>query len=207
MNSNSYKFVSSKGTSVICLRGSNAPKQTGGGGGWEVEARPRRVGLTLWKGREPYRMDVPVLFDGWAADRSIEVAISTLNQMQMGKDLQEPASVTIEGLVPVKGIKWVIESIEWGDEVIWGDPGRLRQDAVVRLLQYNPEVMFQITKTSTPKPKTVKTKAGDTLRKVAARPDVYRDESKWQIIAKAQKPPLRKMGSEKLAAGIELRIP
>jgi hypothetical protein len=110
--SNTYTFISSEGGRVTMMRGDGIPKMTGGGGGWSIEARPRRVGLTIWKGRDPYTMDVPVLFDGWMDDNSQENEISVLNQMQMGGDLKEPPTVTIEGAVPVKGIRWVISGID-----------------------------------------------------------------------------------------------
>jgi hypothetical protein len=43
--SNYYTFKASNGTTVTVLRGDVAPKMTAGGGGWSVEARPKRVAL------------------------------------------------------------------------------------------------------------------------------------------------------------------
>jgi len=204
---NLYTFKASNGTTVSARRGELPPKMTGGGGGWEVEPRPRRVGLTLWKGREPYRMDVPILFDGHALGKSVEQSIAKLNQMHIGSDLKQPPTVMIEGGVPVKGIRWVIENIEWGDHVYWvkggQGPFRTRQDAVVKLLQYNPEVRVSVRRDSTTRPNRYVTKAGDTLRSIAK--SLYDDAMKWQSIATANN--LRIPGTQKLTAGKTLRIP
>lgn len=209
MSKYDYTFKSSNGLSVTMKRGNTAPKMIGGGGGWDVIERPRRVSMTLWKGRDPYRMTVPVLFDGHAADESVETDISKLNQMQMGGDLKEPPTVMIDGAVPVKGIRWVIDNIEWGEEVFWEQEGsskpyRTRQDAIVTLIQYNPEDRVKTANTNA-KPTRYKTKTGQTLRQVAIA--VYKDPDKWSQIAKAQTPPLRIMGSTPLKAGTDLRIP
>lgn len=191
-----YTFRSSNGLVVTMLRGEDAPKMTGGGGGWIIEPRPRRVGMTVWEGREPYKMEVPVLFDGFADDRSVESSIAKLNQMQMGRDLIQPPTVTIEGSVPVKGIKWVIENIEWGDNVYWDGEIRTRQDAVVALIQYVPETRVKINRDPRTRATVYTVKKGDTLRIIAKRPTVYGDAEKWKLIATANN--LRIPGNKKL---------
>lgn len=204
---NTIRFRASNGTAVSALRGETAPKITAGGGGWEIEPRPRRVGLTIWKGRDPYRMDVPILFDGFMDDRSVEADIAVLNQMQMGSDLTQPPTVLLEGGVPVKGIRWVIESIDWGDNVYWehggSNPFRTRQDAIVKLIQYNPEDRVTIRRDAATKPNRYTVKSGDTLRSIAK--DLYDDVNKWRTIATANK--LRVPGTAKLTANKVLRIP
>ena len=109
MSANTYTFTASDGTSVTMLRGQAMPTMTGGGGGWQITARPRRVSLTQWKGRDPYKMDVPVMFDGYANDKSVEIAISKLNQMQMGRDLSPPPRVKI-----VDGVEVMIDGSRTG---------------------------------------------------------------------------------------------
>lgn len=183
--SNYYLFKASSGLQVAVLRGEGAPRMTGGGGGWAVEARPKRVGLTLWNGRDPYSMDVPVLFDGWADNEPQENAISILNQMQMGGDFREPPTVTITGSVPIKNARWVITGIDWGDNVIWDGNHRLRQDAVVHLTQYNPEDRLNVRNKgqvrANPKPYVVK--RGDTFKKISQ--SQYGTPDKWRIIMNA----------------------
>src|SRR5262252_6436265 len=114
-----YIFKASDGTQVKVLRGDGAPKMVGGIGGWNIVARPRRVGLTQWGGREPYQMDVPILFDRWHDQNSVEREIRQLNKMALGYDYAPPPTVTMQGALPVVGATWVITSIDWGDNVYW----------------------------------------------------------------------------------------
>ena len=200
-----YTFNSSDGTKVVVLRGSEPPRMTGGGGGWQIVQRPRRLGLTQWQGREPYQMDVPVLFDGWADGDDVEADIARLNQMQMGKNSDPPPTLQIDGAVPVKGIRWVIAGIEWGTNVIWvsgvnGRPVRQRQDAVVKLLQYVKDDRLVISNKSTA-PRRHIYKKGETLRGLAQK--YYKDASKWKKIADANK--IR--DPRNIKPGTSLRIP
>lgn len=183
-----YTFRASSGAVVRVLRGDGPPTMVGGGGGWSVENRPRRIGFTLWQGRDPYRMDVPVLFDGWPDD-SVEDDIARLNQMQIGGDLQEPPTITISGAVPIKGATWVIEGIDWSSDdenVYWvrqqGSDFRLRQAATIHLLQFKAEERLKVT-VARALPNVYITKKGDTLRSVAR--DMYGNASKWTVIKKA----------------------
>lgn len=199
-----YTFKSSDGSSVRVLRGDAAPKMTGGGGGWTVEARPRRVGLTIWNGRDPYSMDVPVLFDGWANEISQEVKISILNQMQMGHDLKPPPTVKITGAVPVKGATWIIDNIDWGDDVIYDGPTRLRQDAVVHLKQYVAETRLKVSgggKLRARGPYIVR--AGDTFKSISQK--VYHTPDRWKEIMAANN--IRDPKAIKKMVGKTIRIP
>jgi len=202
-----YLFSSSKGSSVRMLRGDGPPTIMGGSGGWSVVSRPRRIGLTQWTGRDPYRMDVPILFDGWANKVSCEVGISILNQMAMGYSYDPPPTVTIDGAIPVKHATWVIESIEWGTDVIWdaspnGINSRLRQDAVVHLLQYQAEERLNITM---PKslPSTYTTHGKNTTMRQVSKA-VYGNGSRWKDIMKAN-PKIR--DPNKIPDKTTLRIP
>jgi nucleoid-associated protein YgaU len=181
-------FRSSSGSEVAAYRGDGSPKMTGGSGGWDVVARPRRIALTQWTGREPYRMDVPVLFDGYRHSQSVEEDIARLNQMSMGADFKPPPTVTIEGAVPIKGATWVIESIDWGDEVYWqiSDQGRYyrqRQDAVVHLLQYQAEKRLKITMPKSLPNQFIVPRNGYTMKEVAKA--MYGNANRWTDIKKA----------------------
>lgn len=127
--------------SVMVKRGLDAPRQMGGGGRWTTVNRPRRTSITVWDGDDPYQMDVPILFDGFlstGARRSQENAISIINQMKFApSDFTPPPQVQIAGVLPVKGATWIVQNIDYGDNVYWHPDGyRLRQDAVLHLLQY-----------------------------------------------------------------------
>jgi nucleoid-associated protein YgaU len=191
------------------LRGPDAPKMVGGGGGWTVEPRPRRIGLTIWGGRDPYMMDVPIMFDGWAKTDSQETKISTLNQMQMGGDLEEPPYVEIDGAVPVKGIRWVITSIDWGETVIWASLGlgkdyRMRQDAIVHLTQYNPEDRLVVQGGGNLQtPKMYRVKKNDSFKSISQK--MYGTPDKWRNIMAANK--IRDSKTITSLIGKEIRIP
>jgi hypothetical protein len=182
-----YTFNAITGASVQVLRGADAPKMTGGGGGWQIINRPRRVGITQWVGFEPYQMEVPILFDAWHTQDSVEDDIARLNQMQMGTDYTPPPTVTIIGAVPIKSAEWVITTIDWGDNVYWtqtpnGDYVRMRQDAVVHLLQYRAEERLQIRQVGLPNRYEVLRK-GMSMRDVAK--EMYGSPKRWKEIAKA----------------------
>jgi hypothetical protein len=201
-----YTFVDSNGTTVRVLRGDAPPRMTDGGGGWSTVARPRRVGLTLWQGRNPYAMDVPILFDGFATGESVEDDIARLNQMQMGDDFNPPPSVTISGAVPIKGATWVM-TVDWGDNVFWeqggdGDPYRTRQDAVVHLTEFEPEKRLVVTGKSTLPNIYIVTRGGETMKTIARA--IYGHTSKWTKIKEAN-PKVR--DPNKLPIGTKLRIP
>jgi len=176
------QFRSSLGTSVIVRRGDGAPTVTGGGGRWEVTERPRRTSAVRWTGNDPYTMEVPVLFDGWSDNDSVEADIALLNNMRRARnnaDLVPPPTVLVDGAVPVKGARWVCTDIAWGSNVIWHTVGdnyfRYRQDAVVHLLQYVEVDKFVVKK---PAQVTVphKIKSGETLASIAKKHGVSKKD-------------------------------
>lgn len=202
-----YTFRASNGLLVRCLRGDGAPKATDGVGGWTVVQRPRRTALTQWDGRNPYAMDVPIVFDGINAGVSVEADIAKLFQMGVGSDFDPPPQVTIDGGVPIKGATWVINGIDWGDDVVWQQDGtskpyRARQDATVHLLQYKPEARVKILTTkSLPNIYIVHSK-GETMRSIAK--TMYGDGGQWTKIKNAN-PSVR--DPNHLKVGTKLRIP
>lgn len=203
---NYYTFRASNGSQVKVLRGTAAPKITGGEGGWTTIDRPRRVGLTQWDGHTPYTMDVPILFDGHHTGSSVERDIRVFNLMAMGRDFTPPPTVTIDGALPVAGAVWVIEGIDWGDIVYWeisprGRYFRTRQDAVAHMLQYEAVKTLKIV---VPKqlPNSYTPNRQMTLKEVSKA--VYGNGTHWQEIQKAN-PSIRDMN--KVPKGKRLRIP
>ena len=200
-------FRASNGASVRVLRGDGPPKIVGGSGGWDVVSRPRRVALTQWIGRDPYRMDIPIIFDNYKNKGSVEEDIARLNNMSIGHDFSPPPTLNIDGAVPVKGATWVIEAIDWGDDVYWqqsdlGQFFRMRQDAVVHLLQYQAEARLRITMPAKDLPHQFTVpRDGFTMRMVAKA--MYGNGSQWKKIQKAN--PNR--DPNKLRRGQVLRVP
>lgn len=169
-----YTFTSSNGLTFSVLRDETPPKITDGRGGWQVVDRRRRKGLTVWVGRNPLKMDVPILFDGWFdSPVSVDPDVAILQQMALGDDFIVPPTLTVDGLLPALGVNWVIEDLTWGEKAVWisgpaGDNIRVRQDCVVHLLQF---VDADVVKTST-KPGT----AGGIVGSFPTHPFVVTDQ-------------------------------
>jgi hypothetical protein len=183
-------------------------KITEGFGGWEVVTRPRKKGLTEWKGRNPFGATIAILFDGWATGQNDspedqEPKIRELVWMALPKDQikavqEEPPVVKITGQAlpyPMSTTEWIINNIEFGDKTIWMMLGaekqegvtaaRVRQDVVLTLIEYvNPDraVVTGANKGLSPKPTApYHVKKGDTLKKLAI--TWYGDANMAQTIA------------------------
>lgn len=172
--------------SVRVLRGMGVPKITGGYARWGVVERPKRKSATEFDGIDPIVLSLPILFDGVQARRPIEADIGNLWRMRhvLG---HEPSTITVDGGIPspARGIQWVIQGIEEGDNAIWdvsgGSTVRFRQDATVTLLEkVTAEVVFLTAKqpgntrgtTAKTGPGKHTVKAGETADKIANKHDV-----------------------------------
>src|SRR6476659_9579173 len=156
------------GDVVVAYRGDGAATITGGGGRWDTVQRPKRQSVTLWRGGDPYTMDIPILFDGWMLGDSVEAAIARVNQIRFSPGaLKEPPHLRINGALPVKGATWVLAEITWGNQVIWDTSGqkmfRLRQDATLHVLQYVSEKAFKGVKEFKVNDKVVTVKDGQGI--------------------------------------------
>lgn len=188
-------FTTAPSLSVTVRMGNDEPKLSGGYGGWEVVPRPRRLGLTVWRGRNPFGLDIPILFDDFSGDGSVEQDISKLERMALPpKALEEPPVVRIRGPVPRSNLLWVIADITWGASTSTVTAsGRVRQEATVHLLRYFAEDTVQLQTAAQksrdankPKKKSGGKKmlavtAGDSLSSIAARE--LGDASRWGEIA------------------------
>jgi hypothetical protein len=204
--------------SVTVLRGDTPPVITGGYGGWENQPRPHRQDLTVWKGRAPFSMDLPLLFDDYIAGGSVETPISVLERMALppasGK---EPPVVAVTGAVaiarktvPHSDLRWVIQELVWGD-ALWSTGGyRTRAAVTVKLLHYvAPDRVQSGTAAGRARlavagdggPKAFTVGHGDTLSSVAARE--LGDYTRWPEIADLNG--LR--DPDRLTVGQTLRLP
>lgn len=175
-----YLIRASSGISVMVKRGDGLPTITGGGSNYNTIQRPRRKSIVQWTGDDPYTMDVPIMIDGWATGtygmthKNMEADVARINQMRFSPgDLVPPVQVFIDGAVPVKGATWVITGIDWGTAAIWqadakGAGHRLRQDAILHLLQYVQETDLKINKMPAMTTRYV-VKAKETIQMVAAK--------------------------------------
>lgn len=127
------------------LLGPTAPNVTGGHGGWEEVARPKRTGFTNYKGTPLYTVKIEVVFDGFLESpvRSVEPELFQVSAMG-GKveELGRPPVVTYYGGVPGSGRTWVVNDIERGDTIRRETDGRIvRQFLTITFLEYRAPIV------------------------------------------------------------------
>lgn len=183
--------------------------------GWEVVDRPKRKGLVEWVGRDPVRLALSVMFDGFH-DRDaarVERGIRVLEKLS-GHDGGHPPKILMDsaGLIPhdytnAPHLKWVIETIDWGDAERNRRGKRLRQFADLVLLEFVEDAELvglpAVQKTKSEGSRAwVDVKQGDTLQKIATRYHLtkaevveakklnkIRDASKVLTVARIKLPP------------------
>lgn len=150
-----------------------------GYGGHPIGARPKKKALTVWEGRQPFQMEVPVLLD--LGGELVEGLRSTLDRMATSVNAQKPPPVRIisnRGKLPIpadipEAADWWIEDLKWGDEKRRASDGELvRQEVTVTLLERIDDPLLFAT--SGPKVRTNRAhnyvvKKGDTLHSIAAK--------------------------------------
>jgi LysM repeat protein len=120
---------------VTCLIDSPGVSVSGGlDGGWETITRPRNVGVRNWTGYTPLELTIPILFDNWQDQKSIEDDLATLEALTgRGKGYgsrNEPPTVTLStpsGFGALVPHNFNGESLTWDLAVEWGDALRRRQ--------------------------------------------------------------------------------
>lgn len=111
-------------------------KQTGGVGGWQAIDRRKRAPLSEWTGKPAVRLQFTLFFDGWP-NQSIEADCRLLEDMGQPRANEEPPPILSFDYGPVGGKReWVIENIEWGEDVRRKDLRRVRATATVTLMEY-----------------------------------------------------------------------
>lgn len=187
------------------LLGDGAVVPSDGYGGWEVRDRPRRTGLTRWRGVNPLRFDIPLLFDNFASGegKPVEFQIRQLEKMAgLDKDVEEPPIVGFNSAGVIQHDArnwadgdWVIENIEWGDADRNAAGNITRQAATVKLLQYIEDDALSDESAAQRRKRKAKTnnkpinkhkyyhvREGDTLIKIAV--SQLNDSKKWRLLSK-----------------------
>lgn len=185
--------------------GAEAPKITGGIGGWEVTARPRQIGMTTWQGSEPFQVQLSVMLDGYASDTSVEPTLRELVTIARGDDESPPGVVAITG-IPMPADDWVLEALEFGDPILSPQDGsRLRQPLGLTLREYVPPSFLQPRRGTLQgakgKTKVLTARRGDTPAKIARRQDC-----KWTDL-RSLNPTLVRKANQALKTGTKLRAP
>jgi hypothetical protein len=179
MANDTIRIVSNVPSIIVeMLLDSDGARITGGYGGWDTIARPRRQALTDWIGRGPFTMTVSAILDGHMDGTRVEGQCHSLERLALPHPNPggQPPVVRLAGAaVPHNDLEYVIENIEWGDTMRDNSGNRTRQHVVVNFLRYVAVDKIQFTaaakiRAKTPKVgKTITTKKGDTLAKIAAR--------------------------------------
>ena len=131
-------------TTITARLGADRPNVTQGYGGWAEVTRPMRSTMTVWSGSPSLRMDLPIQFDEFRVNSSIEQKIAELERL--GEPTASdgwPPRITIAALgaaVPHQGRVWVIDTLTWGDALMNTKGNRTRQQVTLGLLEYIADV-------------------------------------------------------------------
>jgi len=191
------------GTEFTATFADGSATVTEGYGGWEVVPRPKRVGVTEWRGRSPLAIEIPFIIDYYMSGIDnpgihCEGKVSKLEKLcGVGGGHQPPiCRVDGQGAIPHDytvrpGLKWVIEGLTWDKSIelrtqVTGRRLRCGGTIVIRQFSTARDVLRTIKSTDRAvQPKKYIVKKGDTLNKIAKR--FYKDPNKWKIIADANK--------------------
>jgi len=155
------------------LLGSGAVRLLPGDAGWETVARPQQTAMTIWNGGPALGVELPLMLDGWADQRSQEPALRKLLAVWGGDDESPPGIVQVTG-VPLPRDRWVIENLELADgEIRRADGALVRQPLTLTLREYVPPTYLQLRKRALQgakgKTKTITVRKGDTPAIIARR--------------------------------------
>lgn len=206
---------------------------TAGYGGWSRVARPKRGALTEWVGRDALSVEIDFLLDNFGTgtdlvpgtldvdqNAEVEAACQILDELA-GVEAGDPEPPLLrlmgkpQGIIPhdasrASQNKWFIETLTWDKELArYNNSGnRTRAGGTMTMTVHSADDRLSERASRNKKAKgghrkTYIVKKGDTLRKIAARKDVYGDASKWKKIATANK--IR--DPKHLVVGKKLKIP
>lgn len=212
-------------TDVSVMLGDGPVKIAGGVGGWDLVERPRQVSMTQWKGVEPWQVSIPIQFEGWLPTARVwgqpdgvdmNDDIYELLTCARGDDEHPPGIVSVAGVV-LPATRWVIENLEFGDDVIIrpSDKATLRQSATLTLREYVPPEFLRVSKRGLEAAKA-RTKIY-VVRATASKHDPKKRGESPAAIAKKLRckwtdlrqlnPSVVKKASQHLKIGTKLRVP
>lgn len=155
-----------------------------GYGGHPLAARPKRRGLTVWQGRQPFSVDFPILLYRGGPGHSVEqdrIALERMATIESVEDYTYKYGVLVNprrGLtlpIPSAVTEWWVEELTWGEEVR-EPPERggylTRKLCNVKLLErVDDQVLGSSKQGSKNRNLTIFyfVKGGDTLAKIAAK--------------------------------------
>lgn len=194
----------------------SAPARSGGVGGWQASERARR-GPGKWFKAVPddtYSWTLILDSDATYGKSNVEQRIRNLRDMGRPHDGEaEPPVIDLTGDIwePDSYISWVMDGMSLGERLYAGDGTLIRQHVTVELSRANLISEIEAVaieggrKGGKKRQRTIKTKEGDNLRRVALRE--LGKASRWQDIRKWNKKKLAKVNPDaRLKTGTRLVI-
>ena len=177
--------------SVTALLLETPPRLSGGYGGWEQIRRHKRTALTEWRGRSGLSMSFGIMLDRFAAKRSVEAQVRTLERLaRQPSDFADPPTVRIEGSVPHTDRVWVLQDVTLGRAHYTTRGFRSRQVVTLTLWEHISGELLELSKVKTfrirgkdRKRRIYVVRENDSLPKIAARK--LGDWTRWPEIASA----------------------
>lgn len=182
--------------------GDGMPNQTQGFGGHAEEKIPQRKSATYWDGRQPWRITVAIMIDGFKDDKSVEDRCRNLEKLAGGGIAGPPPKLrwSTGGVVQhdwsvngAKHVLWVIDGLAGGDAIRNDDGDRVRANFDITFLEWNGDEYTATDVAEThrnkkakgkkkSKKKTHRVKQGETLERIAW--ELLNDHRRWTDIAK-----------------------
>lgn len=183
----------SVGVDLKVLMGDGAATPTGGVGGWQQKERPDAKSLTTWSGQGTFTQDVPILINGFKDNNSVQGQANDIISLGRKTDEDEvPPVFRIFGAVWMQWLPYVLEGVDWGEEVIRDvDTRLLRQELTLHIAEYEDPDQIRVKRIrrafgtgkggGTNYPGNIYIcRKGDTLIKIASK--VFGDRSRWKRI-------------------------
>lgn len=142
------RFISAEANvDITALLGESQPVLSGGIGGWEEVARPRKQALMTWKGTPLRTLEIEVMFDGWVSGSSMEDSVKLLRRLgEIVPSVSRPPIVQVEGFIINSTGDWIVNDIAFEDGELRGDDGTLlRSVATVSLIEFIPASIANVS--------------------------------------------------------------
>lgn len=163
---------------IVCGLGDGPATSSGGGSAWSTITRPKRTAGVEYTGIDLEQLTIPLLLDRLVESQDlpgahVEDAIEVLEMLRRpaaGAPAGTiPPVVTIGGMVPHKGKRWIVTGLDYGD-AIWRGLRRVRQELTMTLLEYQSLDLIAVPSAARKKvggsTRIYVWKKGDTLNRV-----------------------------------------
>lgn len=213
--------VDPPGSSVVFALEPSLVVASGGVGGWEEIAHPKRPSSTEYGGQPLRSLTIEALFDGWQQQQSVEEPLRILDVWgRIPPGRREPAVLQLD-YANFGPLRWVVNGLDLGDTLRGATGLRVRQYVTITLLEHrDAELFISPVKRAAPAPtkpgspgkpssgpavkpsgRTYTVRAGDTLSKIAHAQ--LGKASRWPEVSRLNG--LR--DPNKLTVGQKLRLP